>query len=103
MLLNGARHINQDLSLVVEEIREDKAENERMRADPDNIPVLQLNNIDFSYGQVQVLFDIELEVARGESLALLGTNGAGKSTGVPGRHRSRHPVATGSSASTAAT
>lgn len=92
-LLNGARHINQDLSLVVQEIREDKAENERMRADPSNIPVLQLKNIDFSYGQVQVLFDIELEVARGESLALLGTNGAGKSTvfrvatglGIPSR------------------
>jgi ABC-type branched-subunit amino acid transport system ATPase component len=42
--------------------------------------VLQLANIDFSYGPVQVLFGIDLEVRRGEVLALLGTNGAGKST-----------------------
>jgi ABC-type branched-subunit amino acid transport system ATPase component len=42
--------------------------------------VLQAANIDFSYGPVQVLFDVNFEVARGETLALLGTNGAGKST-----------------------
>jgi ABC-type branched-subunit amino acid transport system ATPase component len=43
-------------------------------------PVLQVRNIDFSYGQLQILFDISLDVRRGEALALLGTNGAGKST-----------------------
>ena len=37
-------------------------------------------DIDFSYGQVQVLFDVGFEVRQGEVLALLGTNGAGKST-----------------------
>ena len=42
--------------------------------------MLQLRNIDFSYGPVQVLFDVHLDVRRGETLALLGTNGAGKST-----------------------
>jgi ABC-type branched-subunit amino acid transport system ATPase component len=42
--------------------------------------VLQLANIDFSYGPVQVLFDVNFEVRRGEVFALLGTNGAGKST-----------------------
>jgi ABC-type branched-subunit amino acid transport system ATPase component len=42
--------------------------------------MLRVRNIDFSYGQLQVLFDISLEVYRGEALALLGTNGAGKST-----------------------
>jgi ABC-type branched-subunit amino acid transport system ATPase component len=55
--------------------------------------VLQLRNIDFSYGAVQVLFDVHLDVRRGETLALLGTNGAGKSTvlrvvsglGIPSR------------------
>jgi len=55
--------------------------------------VLQLRNIDFSYGPVQVLFGVHLDVRRGETLALLGTNGAGKSTvlrvvsglGIPSR------------------
>ena len=81
-VLNGSRHIRSDLTMVVEEIEEERAERDRMRADPDDIPVLQLNNIDFSYGQVQVLFGVEFEVARGETLALLGTNGAGKSTAL---------------------
>jgi branched-chain amino acid transport system ATP-binding protein len=33
-----------------------------------------------AYGQAQVLFDISLEIAAGEAVALLGRNGAGKST-----------------------
>jgi ABC-type branched-subunit amino acid transport system ATPase component len=44
------------------------------------VPVLQAADIDFSYGPVQVLFDVNFEINRGEVLALLGTNGAGKST-----------------------
>jgi ABC-type branched-subunit amino acid transport system ATPase component len=42
--------------------------------------VLQVVNVDFSYGPVQVLFDVNFEIFRGECVALLGTNGAGKST-----------------------
>jgi len=42
--------------------------------------LLEVRDISFSYGQLQVLFGISLEVRRGEALALLGTNGAGKST-----------------------
>jgi ABC-type branched-subunit amino acid transport system ATPase component len=41
---------------------------------------LRVQDINFSYGQLQVLFGISLEVYEGEALALLGTNGAGKST-----------------------
>jgi ABC-type branched-subunit amino acid transport system ATPase component len=41
---------------------------------------LGVDDIDFSYGRLQVLFGVSLEVTRGEALALLGTNGAGKST-----------------------
>src|SRR5439155_20477100 len=36
--------------------------------------------VDFSYGHLQVLFDVSVAVRDGEVLALLGTNGAGKST-----------------------
>lgn len=39
-----------------------------------------LDGVDFSYGQLQVLFGVTLEVRTGEILGLLGTNGAGKST-----------------------
>jgi len=42
--------------------------------------LLRVEDIDFSYGRLQVLFGAALDVRRGEALALLGTNGAGKST-----------------------
>jgi branched-chain amino acid transport system ATP-binding protein len=43
-------------------------------------PLLEVSGIDVAYGQTQVLFGVDLTVAEGEILALLGTNGAGKST-----------------------
>ena len=43
-------------------------------------PLLEVTDIDFAYGQLQVLFGVSLAVQPGEALALLGTNGAGKST-----------------------
>jgi ABC-type branched-subunit amino acid transport system ATPase component len=46
----------------------------------DTATVLEAEDIDFSYGRLQVLFGVSLRVAQGEALALLGTNGAGKST-----------------------
>ncbi|MFA7666190.1 MAG: ABC transporter ATP-binding protein [Burkholderiaceae bacterium] len=55
--------------------------------------VLEVVDIDAFYGTSQVLFDMSLTVTRGETLALLGRNGAGKSTTmkaiagiVPTRH-----------------
>ena len=36
-----------------------------------------MSHVDFSYGPVQILFDVSFEVRKGEVLALLGTNGAG--------------------------
>jgi ABC-type branched-subunit amino acid transport system ATPase component len=42
--------------------------------------MLTVSGLEFSYGRLQVLFDMNLAVRPGEALALLGTNGAGKST-----------------------
>jgi ABC-type branched-subunit amino acid transport system ATPase component/predicted MFS family arabinose efflux permease len=80
LLINGARFIRNDLSLVVEELLEEQDEYNKRHRQGEEIPLLQLANIDFSYGPVQVLFGVNFEVKRGETLALLGTNGAGKST-----------------------
>lgn len=43
-------------------------------------PMLKLENIDLAYGEAKVLFDVSLEVQQGEIVALLGSNGAGKSS-----------------------
>jgi branched-chain amino acid transport system ATP-binding protein len=42
--------------------------------------LLQVEGLDTAYGQARVLFEVSLEVARGEVVALMGRNGAGKST-----------------------
>ncbi len=42
--------------------------------------LLQVNNIAVFYGNLQVLWDVSLEVNRGEIVAIAGANGAGKST-----------------------
>ena len=38
------------------------------------------NNVSFGYGETQVLYDIELHAAPGETIALVGETGAGKSS-----------------------
>ncbi|GAA4407625.1 ABC transporter ATP-binding protein [Quisquiliibacterium transsilvanicum] len=43
-------------------------------------PLLQVQGLHAFYGRAQVLFDLGLEVGRGEVVALMGRNGAGKST-----------------------
>ena len=43
-------------------------------------PILTLTNVNKSFGPIDVLFDINLDVYPGEVLCLLGDNGAGKST-----------------------
>ncbi len=46
----------------------------------DESALLTCRGVEVAYGQVQVLFGVDLEVLPGEIVALLGTNGAGKST-----------------------
>jgi ABC-type branched-subunit amino acid transport system ATPase component/ABC-type branched-subunit amino acid transport system permease subunit len=42
--------------------------------------LLRCEAVDAGYGQVQILFDVAMHIDAGETVALLGTNGAGKST-----------------------
>ncbi|MFM8947085.1 MAG: ATP-binding protein [Actinomycetota bacterium] len=80
LIVYGSRYMRRDIALTAAELREQQAERERVMREPDNVPVLQVRNIDVSYGNLQVLFDVGFDVRKGEVLALLGTNGAGKST-----------------------
>lgn len=45
-----------------------------------DVPLLEVNNLKFSYGTKEVLKDVNFKVNNGEILALLGANGTGKST-----------------------
>jgi len=42
--------------------------------------VLSVNKVEFSYGSVPVLRDVNFEVKRGDFISILGVNGSGKST-----------------------
>ena len=68
-----------DLDRLVDEVVE-REEIRVMQAGGVHLPMLACRHIDFSYGQLQVLFDVNFAVDDGEMVALLGTNGAGKST-----------------------
>ena len=42
--------------------------------------MLRIEHVDFAYGDLQVLWDVSLEVNEGEIVTVVGANGAGKST-----------------------
>ena len=43
-------------------------------------PILKIGSLSAGYGDVQVLWDIDLEVPRGEIVSIVGPNGTGKTT-----------------------
>ena len=47
---------------------------------PDAAPLLQATGVDAGYGTMQVLWGVDLDVRAGETVLLLGANGAGKTT-----------------------
>jgi branched-chain amino acid transport system ATP-binding protein len=46
------------------------------------VPLLTVSQLDAWYGAAHILYGVELEVRRGEVVALMGRNGAGKSTTI---------------------
>ncbi len=47
---------------------------------PENPALLQVTGLSAGYGMTPVLFDVDFHLTRGELVALIGANGAGKST-----------------------
>ncbi|MBI4729973.1 MAG: MFS transporter [Acidobacteria bacterium] len=79
VLFGAARTIGSDLDRMVDEMVE-RVELDHLRARGRMPSMLACRRVDFSYGQLQVLFGVDFTVDDGEMVALLGTNGAGKST-----------------------
>ena len=71
--------VAKDLDRLITDVVEDE-EIRRITASGGHLPLLACRKVDFSYGQLQVLFGVDFAVDDGEMVALLGTNGAGKST-----------------------
>jgi branched-chain amino acid transport system ATP-binding protein len=55
--------------------------------------MLRVERLSFAYGDLQVLWDVDLEVKEGEVVSVLGGNGAGKSTLLKAVSRLVKPVA----------
>jgi ABC-type branched-subunit amino acid transport system ATPase component/sugar phosphate permease len=79
LLRRAAPFVQRDMDRMIDEVLEDE-QLKQVRAAGGHLPMLSCKGIDFSYGQLQVLFDVDFTVDDGEMVALLGTNGAGKST-----------------------
>ena len=70
---DGADHAAGDLP-------EDDASSADWEPSVDGDTILQVENVDSGYGDVQVLDDLSLALQEGEICCLIGPNGAGKST-----------------------
>src|ERR1700686_1540591 len=59
-------------------VQQDRAPLEAVQ--PTDVPVLEAESLSAGYGSVPAVHSINMSVARGEVVALLGANGAGKTT-----------------------
>ena len=85
VLLLGGLILGTGASGVERDIRAARAadaaeEATRLAEEAGRSTLLVCRDVDVAYDGVQVLFGVDLDVARGEIVALVGTNGAGKST-----------------------
>jgi ABC-type branched-subunit amino acid transport system ATPase component/MFS family permease len=80
MLMRSARHtLYRDMEdRIADQVQEEEIA--VLQAQGHTLPMLACRGVNFSYGQLQVLFDVDFTVDHGEMVALLGTNGAGKTT-----------------------
>lgn len=79
VLRSAARFVAPDIDRMIDEILEQESIRQ-ITAAGGKLPMLACRGVDFSYGQLQVLFGVDFTVDDGEMVALLGVNGAGKST-----------------------
>jgi ABC-type branched-subunit amino acid transport system ATPase component len=79
VITTAGRFVNADLDRMIDEVIEGE-EVRRIIEQGGRLPMLACRGIDFSYGQLQVLYGVDFSVDDGEMVALLGVNGAGKST-----------------------
>jgi ABC-type branched-subunit amino acid transport system ATPase component/sugar phosphate permease len=79
LIATAGRYVQGDLDRMIDEIVEEE-QISQIRASGGHLPMLVCQHIDFSYGSLQVLFDVDFAVDDAEMVALLGVNGAGKST-----------------------
>ncbi|MWG36085.1 ABC transporter ATP-binding protein [Halomarina oriensis] len=70
------REAERDAAATTEETRSASAETTR----PDTEGLLAVRDLDAGYGDLQVLDEVDLDVADGEYVVIVGPNGAGKST-----------------------
>ncbi|MGB3742790.1 MAG: ABC transporter ATP-binding protein [Castellaniella sp.] len=55
-------------------------------------PILKVDRVNLGYGPLQVVFDVSLEVYKGELVGLVGGNGSGKSTILRAASGMIHPM-----------
>lgn len=91
IIASTAGHIEKDIRNAKREALA-AAEATRLREEGSN-NLLLIRDLEVGYDGVQVLFGVNLDVAEGELVALLGTNGAGKSTVLRGISGTQDPSA----------
>jgi ABC-type branched-subunit amino acid transport system ATPase component/predicted MFS family arabinose efflux permease len=87
LLLLGPRFYTRDSERVLRQVADEAVEGDgRRRARAPSTReskkdlLLEVRDVDFSYGPLQALFGVSLDVPKGGCVALLGPNGAGKTT-----------------------
>ncbi|GAC1602634.1 MAG: hypothetical protein NVS3B21_30910 [Acidimicrobiales bacterium] len=90
LIVSGSRFVKDDIANMISDLEEAQRAADRRKLPQRNL--LEIRNLDFSYGSVQVLFDVSLDIPEGEVVALLGTNGAGKSTVLRALSGLDHPT-----------